>query len=83
MFEIISNTNANFLNMHIDKARKYILITTLFNHIFYRTNFKPRRFTADAKCNGTVIKLSPKKGHSLYDSKFKFALNEGESFFAC
>ena len=83
MFEIISNTNANVLNLHIDKGRKYMLIKTLFNHICYKANFKPKRFTADAKCNGTVIKLSQNKGHSLSDSKFKFALDEGESFLAC
>ena len=30
--------------------------TTLFNHTFYETNFKPKLFTANFECNGTVIK---------------------------
>jgi len=37
VFETISNMVANFLNLHIDKARKtqYMTITTLFNNTFY------------------------------------------------
>ena len=35
VFEIISNTDANFLNLHIDKATKTRgEKTTLFNHTF-------------------------------------------------
>ena len=31
-------------------------ITYLFHHTFYETNFKPKSFTANVECNGTVIK---------------------------
>ena len=54
VFEIISNTDAKFPNLHIDKARKqHDDKQFLFNHTFYKTNFKPKLFTADVKCNGT------------------------------
>ena len=51
VFETISNTNANFLNQ-----QKHVA-TTLFNHTFYETDFKPKLFTANVECNGTVIRL--------------------------
>ena len=58
VFEIIWNTDANFLNLHIDKATKTHGDKQLFNHTFHETNFKPKLFTrANAECNGTVIKL--------------------------
>ena len=59
MFEtrIISNTDVNFLNLHIDKAIKTRGDKQLFNHTFYETNFKPKLFTANVEGNGTVIKL--------------------------
>ena len=50
-FETISNTNANFLKLYIDKARK------TQHNTFYKINFKPKLFTAQVKCNGTVIEL--------------------------
>ena len=53
VFEAIPNTDANFLHLHIDKATK----TGVDNHSFYETNFKPKLFTANDECNGTVIKL--------------------------
>ena len=41
VFEIISNTDANFVNLHIDKATKTRSDKQLrFNHTFYETNFK-------------------------------------------
>ena len=46
---MISNTDANFLNLHIDKATKT-------HGTFYKTNFKPKLFTANVECNGTVLK---------------------------
>ena len=57
LIETISNTDANFLNLHIDKARKKTVHddTTLFNNTFYNINFQPILFTAHVKCNGTVI----------------------------
>ena len=55
VFEIISNTDANFLNLHI--ATKTCGNKQLFNHTFYETNFKPKLhvFIAIVECNGTVI----------------------------
>ena len=61
---IISNMDANFLNLHIDKATKTRGDKQLFNHTFYETNFKPKLFTANVECNGTVIKL-PKTEKSI------------------
>jgi len=55
--EIISSMDANFLNLRIDKARKthedkqIYLIT----HFTKQTLTKANLFTADVKCNGTVI----------------------------
>ena len=37
VFEITSNTDANFLNLHINKATKTRGDKQLFNHIFYET----------------------------------------------
>ena len=54
VFEIISNTDANFLNLHIDKATKTRGDKLLFNHTFYETNFKPK-FTANVECNSTGL----------------------------
>ena len=76
VFEIIWNTDANFLNLHIDKATKTHADKQLFNHTFYETNFKPKLFTANAECNGTVIKL-PKTLKPILFLNFKFSLNGG------
>ena len=65
VFEIISNMDANFINLHkmqilliciLIKQQKHeaILKQLGFNHTFYETNFKP----ANVECNGTVIKLT-------------------------
>ena len=51
VFQIIWNTDANFLNLHIDKATKTRGDKQLFNHTFYETNFKPKLFTANVECN--------------------------------
>ena len=76
VFAIIWNTDANFLNLHIDKATKTNGDKQLFNHTFYETNFKPKLFTANAECNGTVIKL-PKTEKAILFLNFKFSLNGG------
>ena len=55
MFETISNTDANFLNLHIDKATKTLGDKQLY--LIKHLNFKPKLFTANVECNGTVIKL--------------------------
>ena len=31
-------------------------LTTLLNHTFYQTNFKPKLFTANVECNEKVLK---------------------------
>jgi len=62
--EIISNTDANFLNLHIDKARK-----THDDKQLYLTNLKPKSFTAEVKCNGTVIKLPKTERAILFLNK--------------
>ena len=80
VFEIIWNTDANFLNLHIDKAAKTRGDKQLFNHTFYETNFKPKLFTANVKCNGTVIKL-PKTERPILFLNFKFSLNGGNLVF--
>ena len=50
------NTDANFLNLHIDKATKTRGDKRIFfNHTFYETNFKPKLFSANVEFDGTVI----------------------------
>ena len=80
VFEIISNTDANFLNLHIDKATKTSGDKQLFNHTFYETNCKPKLFTANVECNGTIIKL-PKTEKPILFLNFKFSLNGGDLVF--
>ena len=83
MFEIISNTDANFdfcKFLHIDKATKTCGDKQLFNHTFYETNFKPKLFAANVECNGTVIKL-PKTEKLILFLNFKFSLNGGDLVF--
>ena len=79
-FQIIWNTNVNFLNLHIDKATKTRGDKQLFNHTFYDTIFKPKLFTANVECNGTVIKL-PKTEKPILFLNFKFSLNGGDLVF--
>ena len=81
VFEIISNTDANLFNLHIDKATKTRSDKQLrFNHTFYETNFKPKLFTANAECNGTLIKL-PKTEKPIRFLNFQFLLNGGDLVF--
>ena len=81
VFEIISNTDANFVNLHIDKATKTRSDKRLrFNQTFYERNFKPKLFTANVECNGTVIKL-PKTEKPIRFLNFKFSLNGSTSCF--
>ena len=72
--------DAKFLNLHIDKATKTCGDKQLFNHTFYKTNFKPKLFTANVECNGTVIKL-PKTEKPILFLNFKFSLNGGDLVF--
>ena len=81
VFEIISNTDANFVNLHIDKATKTRSDKQLrLNHTFYETNFKTKLSTATVECNGTVIKL-PKTENPIRFLNFKFSLNGGDLVF--
>ena len=81
VFEIISNTDANFVNLHIDKATKTRSDKQLrFNHTFYETNLKPKLFTTNVECNGAVIKL-PKTENPIRFPNFKFSLNVGDLLF--
>ena len=80
VFEIISNTDANFLNLLIDKATKTRGDKQLFNHTFYGTNFRPKLFSANVECNGTVIKL-PKTEKPILFLNFKFSLTSGDLVF--
>ena len=75
VFEIISNTDANFANLHIDKATKTRGAKQLMiNRTLYETNFKPKLFTANVEFNSTVIKL-PKTEKPIRFLNFKFSLN--------
>ena len=68
-------------NLHIDKATKTRSDKQLrFNHTFYETNFKPKLFTANVECNGTVTKL-PKTEKPIRFLNFKFSLNGGDLVF--
>ena len=57
VFEMISNTGANFLNLHIDKATKACGDKQLYliTH-FTKQTLKPKLFAANVECNGTVFK---------------------------
>jgi len=77
--EIISNTDANFLNLHIDKARK-----THDDKRYLITHFKKQTLNLNyllLMLNVTVQLLNSqhRKGHSF--SKFKFSLNGGDLVF--
>ena len=79
--KIIWNTDANFVNLHIDKATKTRSDKQLrFNHTFYEANFKPKLFTANVERNGTVIEL-PKTENPIRFLNFKFSLNGGDLVF--
>ena len=81
VFQISLNTDANFVNLHIDKATKTRSDKPLrVNHTFYETNFKPKLFTANVECNGTVIKL-PKTEKPIRFLNFKFSLHGGDLVF--
>jgi len=62
VFQIISNTDSNSLNLHIDKARKTHGDKKLYLITFYQTNFKPISYLP-LTLNATVQLLlnSPKQ----------------------
>ena len=59
-----------FLICLLIKQQKHVADKQLFNHTFYETNFKPKLFTANVECNGTVIKL-PKTEKPILFLNFK------------
>ena len=61
------------------KQQKHVAINNFIDHTFYETNFKPKLFTANVECNGTVLKEPKTEGHSF--SKFEFSLNDGDLVF--
>jgi len=78
--EIKSNTDANFLNLPIDKARK----THDDKQLYLITHFTKTTLNRNyplLTLNVTVQLLNPqnRKGHSF--SKFKFPLNGGDLVF--
>ena len=81
MFETISNTDANFLNLHIDKATKtrgdkQLYLITHFTKQTLNLNY----FTANVECTGTFLK-EPKTEKAISFSKFEFSLNDGDLVF--
>lgn len=82
VFETISNTDANFLDLHIDKAtktcgNKQLYLITHFTKQTLNLNFF---FTANVECNGTVLK-EPKTEKAILFSKFEFSLNDSDLVF--
>ena len=74
-------SDANFVNLHIDKVTKTRSDKQLrFHHTFYETDFKPKLFTTNVQYNGTVIKL-PKLKKPIRCLNFKFSLNGGDLVF--
>ena len=72
MYWVIRKSCHQFLKTRGDKQ--------LFSHTFYETNFKPKLFTANVECNGTVIKL-PKTEKPIFFLNFKLSVNGGDLVF--
>ena len=80
MFETISNTDANFPNLHIDKATK----TRGDKQLYLITHFKKQTLNLNyllltLNVTEQFSKNPNRKGHSF--SKFKFLLNDGDLVF--
>ena len=45
-----------FLICILIKQQKHVAINNFIYHTFYETNFKPKLFTDNVECNGTVLK---------------------------
>ena len=78
VFETISNTGANFLNLHIDKATKTLGDKQLYL-ITHFTKQTPNLNYLLLTLNVTEQRTQNRKGHSF--SKFKFLLNDGDLVF--
>ena len=80
MFETISNTDANFLYLHIDKATK----TRGDKQLYLSTNFTQQTLNLNyllltLNVTKQFLKNPKQKGHSF--SKFKFSFNDGDLVF--
>ena len=80
MLETISNTDANFLNLHIDKATK----TRGDKQLYLITHFTKQILNLSyllLTLNVTVQLLKNRKQNRHSFSKFKFSLNGGDLVF--
>ena len=80
MFETISNTDANFLNRHIDKATK----TRGDKQLYLITHFTKQTLNLNyllLTLNVTEQFLKNQKQKGPFISKFKFSLNDGDLVF--
>ena len=75
VFETISNTDANFLHLHIDKATK----TRGDKQLYLTTHFTKQTLNLNYLLLTLNITEQNRKGHSF--SKFKFSLNDGDLVF--
>ena len=68
VFETISNTDENFLHLHIDKATKTRGDKQLYliTHFTKQTLNPTKLFTANVECNGTVLLKNPKKKRPFF-----------------
>ena len=80
MFEMISNTDANFLNLHIDKATKTCGDKQLYliTH-FTKQTLNPNYLLLTLNVTEQFLKNPKQKDHSF--SKFKFSLNDSDLVF--
>ena len=80
MFETISNTDANFLNLHIDKATKTSVDKQLYliTH-FTKQTLNPNYLLLTLNVTVQLLNYPKQKGHSF--SKFKFSFNDGDLVF--
>ena len=69
----ISNTDANFLNMHIVKAIKTRGDKQLYLVTHFTKQTSTKLFTASVECNGIVINL-PKTEKAILFSNFFYIL---------
>ena len=80
MFETISNMDANFLNLNINKATKtrgdkQLYLITHFTKQTLNVNYLPLTLNVTEQ----FLKKPNRKGHSF--SKFKFSFNDGDLVF--
>ena len=82
VFETISNTDANFLNLHIDKATK----TRGDKQLYLITHFTKQTLKLDyllltLNVTKQFLKNPKQKRPFFLISKFKFSLNDGDLVF--